>query len=56
MMSFGFARGKGAVPRMHADFPEAYDAGSGYGVSVTPLKAQLTARARPTISGCPIQR
>ena len=35
--------------RIHGDFPEAYDAGSGYSVRVTPLKAQLTARARPTL-------
>ncbi len=34
--------------RIHADHPEAYDAGSGYMVRVTPLKDQLTARARPT--------
>lgn len=35
--------------RIHAEFPEAYDAGSGYGVSVTALKTQLTSRARPTL-------
>ena len=35
--------------RIHADFPEAYDAGSGYAVTLTPLKTQLTARARPTL-------
>jgi hypothetical protein len=35
--------------RIHADHPEAYDAGSGFEVTVTALKAQLTARARPTL-------
>ena len=35
--------------RIHADHPEAYDPGSGYGVTVTPLKTQLTSRARPTL-------
>jgi predicted permease len=35
--------------RIHADHPEAYDAGAGYRVAVTPLKTQLTARARPTL-------
>lgn len=35
--------------RLHAEYPEAYDAGSGFEVSVTPLKAQLTSRARPTL-------
>ncbi len=35
--------------RVHAEHPEAYDAGAGYGVSVTPLKTQLTSRARPTL-------
>ncbi len=35
--------------RIHTDYPEAYDAGSGFGVSVTPLKTQLTSRARPTL-------
>ncbi|MCG8468696.1 MAG: ABC transporter permease [Gemmatimonadetes bacterium] len=35
--------------RIHADYPEAYDAGSGYEVTVTPLKTQLTSRARPTL-------
>ncbi len=35
--------------RIHADHPEAYDAGSGFDVSVTPLKTQLTSRARPTL-------
>ncbi len=34
--------------RIHADHPEAYDVGSGFEVTVTPLKAQLTSRARPT--------
>lgn len=34
--------------RIHADHPEAYDEGSGFTVRVTPLKTQLTARARPT--------
>jgi predicted permease len=35
--------------RIHADYPDAYDPGSGFGVSVTPLKSQLTSRARPTL-------
>ena len=35
--------------RIHADYAEAYDAGSGFQVSVTPLKTQLTTRARPTL-------
>ena len=35
--------------RIHQQYPEAYDAGSGFDVSVTPLKTQLTARARPTL-------
>ncbi len=35
--------------RIHADYSEAYDPGSGYGVTVTPLKTQLTSRARPTL-------
>ncbi len=34
--------------RLHAEYAEVYDRGSGYSVSVTPLKSQLTARARPT--------
>ena len=38
----------GVTRRIHADHPEAYDAGSGYTVRVTALKDQLTARARPT--------
>lgn len=33
--------------RIHGEYPEAYDAGSGFQVTVTPLKTQLTARARP---------
>jgi len=39
----------GVTSRIHADHPEAYDAGSGYEVGVTPLKTQLTSRARPTL-------
>ena len=35
--------------RVHGDHPEAYDEGSGYAVRVTPLKTQLTVRARPTL-------
>lgn len=35
--------------RIHSEYPEAYDAGTGYEVSVTPLKTQLTSRARPTL-------
>lgn len=35
--------------RLHAEYPEAYDAASGFDVAVTPLKTQLTARARPTL-------
>jgi len=35
--------------RIHEDYPEAYDAGSGFRVTVTPLKSQLTSRARPTL-------
>ena len=35
--------------RIHAEYPEAYDAGSGFEVTVTPLKTQLTSRARPTL-------
>ena len=35
--------------RIHGDHPESYGAGSGFGVSVTPLKEQLTARARPVL-------
>ena len=35
--------------RIHAEYPEAYDAGSGFGVRATPLKTQLTSRARPTL-------
>ena len=35
--------------RIHSDYPAAYDEGSGYAVTVTPLKTQLTARARPTL-------
>jgi len=35
--------------RIHAEYPESYDAGAGYEVSVTPLKTQLTSRARPTL-------
>jgi predicted permease len=34
--------------RIHEQYPEAYDAGAGFEVTVTPLKTQLTSRARPT--------
>ena len=35
--------------RVHAEYPDAYDQGAGYQVRVTPLKTQLTTRARPTL-------
>ncbi len=35
--------------RIHTEYPEAYDAGTGFEVTVTPLKKQLTSRARPTL-------
>jgi predicted permease len=35
--------------RIHGEHPEAYDPGSGFAVTVTPFKAQLTRRARPTL-------
>lgn len=35
--------------RIHAEYPEAYDVGTGYEVVVRPLKDQLTANARPTL-------
>ncbi len=35
--------------RIHTEYPEAYDAGMGFEVTVTPLKKQLTSRARPTL-------
>jgi predicted permease len=35
--------------RLHEEYPEAYDAASGFDVTVTPLKTQLTRRARPTL-------
>jgi predicted permease len=35
--------------RLHGDYPESYDASAGFNVSVTPLKDQLTARARPIL-------
>ena len=34
---------------IHEEYPEAYAATSGFDVTVTPLKTQLTARARPTL-------
>lgn len=37
------------LARLRAEYPEAYDATEGYQVRVTPLKAQLTTRARPTL-------
>jgi len=35
--------------RVQAEYPEAYDPQAGHQVTVTPLKAQLTKRARPTL-------
>ena len=35
--------------RIHEEYPEAYAATSGFDVTVTPLKTQLTSRARPTL-------
>ena len=35
--------------RIHDEYPEAYDAGAGFEVTVTELKNQLTSRARPTL-------
>ena len=35
--------------RLHETYPEAYDAGSGFRVSVTSLKDALTGRAKPTV-------
>lgn len=35
--------------RIHAEYPEAYDVGTGYEVAVRPLKDQLTSNARPTL-------
>ena len=35
--------------RLHAEHPEAYDATQGYAVSVTPLRDQLSERARATL-------
>ena len=35
--------------RIHEEYPESYAATSGFDVTVTPLKTQLTARARPTL-------
>ena len=35
--------------RIHQEHREAYDEGSGFNVAVTPLKTQLTSRARPTL-------
>ena len=43
------AEARAVTGRIHADYPEAYDAGTGYDVTVTPLKTQLTRRARPTL-------
>ncbi|HSM61127.1 MAG TPA: ABC transporter permease, partial [Longimicrobiales bacterium] len=39
----------GITARLHGEYPEAYDAASGYAVTVTPFKTQLTSRARPTL-------
>lgn len=38
----------GIAARLHEEYPEAYDPGSGYTIDVKPLKEQLTSRARPT--------
>jgi putative ABC transport system permease protein len=35
--------------RMYRDHPEHYDAAAGYGITVTPLRAALTANARRTL-------
>lgn len=35
--------------RVHADYPEAYDAAAGYHISITPLREALTADARRTL-------
>lgn len=35
--------------RIHGEHRDAYDAGAGYTVSVTPLKTQMTSRAKPTL-------
>lgn len=43
------AEASAITARIHAEYPEAYDAGSGFEVTVTPLKTQLTSRARPTL-------
>ena len=40
---------KAIAARIHAEYPEAYDAGAGFEITVTPLKTQLTSRARPTL-------
>ena len=40
---------RGISARIHSDYPESYGEGSGFTVSVTPLKEQLTARARPVL-------
>jgi len=40
---------EGVTSRLHGDHPDVYDTGSGFTVGVTPLKTQLTARARPTL-------
>lgn len=43
------AEAAGIASRLQSEYPEAYDAGSGFEVAVTPLKSQLTTRARPTL-------
>lgn len=37
------------LARLKSEYPEAYDEATGYTVTVTPLKSQLTSRARPTL-------
>jgi predicted permease len=40
---------QGISTRLHGEYTEAYQAGAGFSVSVTPLKDQLTERARPIL-------
>jgi len=40
---------EGISGRLHAEYADAYPAGDGFGIRVTPLQAQLTAQARPTL-------
>lgn len=39
----------GITARVHADHPEAYDAGSGYRVSLTPFREVLGQKAQLTL-------